>query len=97
MKFATALLFLECASKVWSAPGSLRDPQWNQTRALAVYGVSLVDTSDALLSSVSSNIPDNAADIGMWSTVQDWPILSTHTALLPDGTVVTYGTLRDSI
>ena len=30
--------------------------------------------------------------LGVWSSVVDWPLVSIHAALLPDGRVMTYGT-----
>jgi Domain of unknown function (DUF1929) len=36
-------------------------------------------------------IPANAADVGMWSPMKDWPIVGIHTAVLPDGRIVSYG------
>jgi hypothetical protein len=36
-------------------------------------------------------IPPNAAVTGMWSGLNDWPIVSIHTSVLPDGRIVTYG------
>ena len=38
-------------------------------------------------------ITDDAAEKGMWTPVKDWPLIAIHTAVLPDGTVLTYGTL----
>jgi len=36
-------------------------------------------------------IPANANTNGMWSPVYPWPLISVHSALLPDGRVMTYG------
>lgn len=36
-------------------------------------------------------IPDGADVHGMWSGVQGWPLIGIHSALLPNGKVVTYG------
>ncbi len=36
--------------------------------------------------------PANAAVVGMWSPVFDWPINGLHSVLLPTGRVLTYGT-----
>src|SRR5262245_46616696 len=45
--------------------------------------------SDPLLTNLT--IPATATTQGMWSAVMPWPLVSIHTALLPDGTVLTYG------
>src|SRR5262245_20068623 len=45
--------------------------------------------SDPLLANLT--IPATATTQGMWSPVMPWPLVSIHTALLPDGTVLTYG------
>lgn len=36
-------------------------------------------------------IPDGADVHGMWSGVQNWPLIGIHSTLLPNGKVVTYG------
>ncbi|MBM6575061.1 DUF1929 domain-containing protein [Microvirga sp. SRT01] len=36
-------------------------------------------------------IPEGADVHGMWSGVKDWPLIGIHSALLPNGKVVTYG------
>jgi len=36
-------------------------------------------------------ISDNSDKIGMWTAAFDWPVMSLHAALLPDGTVLTFG------
>lgn len=36
-------------------------------------------------------IADNADNIGMWTGAFDWPVMSLHAALLPDATVLTFG------
>ena len=36
-------------------------------------------------------IPADANINGMWSPVYPWPLISVHSALLPDGRVMTYG------
>lgn len=41
------------------------------------------------------NIPANAATQGMWSSVYNWPLNGLHTAILPDGRVLSYGTTLD--
>jgi len=37
------------------------------------------------------NIPANAAQIGAWSGLIQWPIISIHSNLLPDGRLLTFG------
>ena len=37
-------------------------------------------------------IPADAGTRGMWSPVVGWPLIAVHTALLPDGRLLTYGT-----
>ena len=36
-------------------------------------------------------ILEGAEKIGMWTAAFDWPVMSLHAALLPDGTVLTFG------
>ena len=36
-------------------------------------------------------IPEDAAEIGMWSPARNWPVIAIHSAVLPDGRVVSYG------
>jgi|688.fasta_scaffold329766_1 hypothetical protein len=36
-------------------------------------------------------ILDNAKKIGMWTAAFDWPAMSLHAILLPDGTILTFG------
>jgi galactose oxidase len=38
------------------------------------------------------SIPPDARQRGMWSQPMSWPLVAIHSALLPDGTVLTYGT-----
>ncbi len=45
--------------------------------------------NDPLLTSLS--IPATAPTQGMWSAVMPWPLVSIHAAVLPDGTVLTFG------
>ncbi len=44
---------------------------------------------DPLLQNLS--IPADAATAGMWSSLNDWPLVSVHSAVTPDGRVVTFG------
>ncbi len=37
-------------------------------------------------------IPTDAGTKGMWSPIVNWPLIAVHTALLPDGRLLTYGT-----
>lgn len=41
------------------------------------------------------SIPANAASRGMWSGVHGWPMNGLHSALLPDGRVLTFGSTPD--
>ena len=54
-----------------------------------IYTVVVEQNNDPLLANL--NIPNNAADVGMWSGVVDWPIVAIHSTLLPDGRVLTFG------
>src|SRR5688572_28891299 len=36
-------------------------------------------------------VTSDAASVGMWSPSRSWPLVSIHSALLPDGTVLTFG------
>ena len=40
-------------------------------------------------------IPADASSKGMWSPVYNWPLISVHAVLMPDGRVLTYGTNSD--
>jgi hypothetical protein len=51
--------------------------------------VPIPDPADPLLSGLT--IPTNAAVEGMWSASRSWPLVSIHAALLPDGSVLTFG------
>jgi galactose oxidase len=37
------------------------------------------------------NIPANAAQVGVWSGLIPWPIISIHSNMLPDGRLLTFG------
>ncbi len=43
------------------------------------------------------NIPADANEKGMWSPVFSWPMNGLHSALLPDGRVLTFGTSLDGV
>ena len=43
----------------------------------------------------SNPIPADANVKGMWSPVYNWPLISVHAVLMPDGRVMTYGTKSD--
>lgn len=62
-------------------------------RNLMAYPVAIPDTADPLLSGLS--IPANAAEQGMWTRVFDWPLISIHAAVMPDGSLLTYGSATD--
>lgn len=57
-----------------------------QAQTLAV---TIPDDDDPILAELP--ITDDAADVGMWSPSASWPLVSIHATLLPDGTVLTYG------
>ena len=40
-------------------------------------------------------VPDNAASVGVWTQVYDWPMNGLHATLLPNGKVLTFGTNPD--
>ena len=42
-----------------------------------------------------TTIPADAHQKGMWSPVYNWPLISVHAVLMPDGRVLTYGTNSD--
>lgn len=71
-----------------SAPFALAMPAAVQAQQ-AVYPVVVDQTADPLLSNLT--VPANAAQAGMWSAKVSWPIIAIHSALLPDGRVVTFG------
>jgi len=48
------------------------------------------DATDPLLASLT-DIPNDAADVGVWGAMEDWPIVAVHAAVLPDGRVLTLG------
>ena len=48
------------------------------------------DAFDPILNE-NITIPDNASEIGMWTPLVDWPLVSIHATVLPSGNVVTYG------
>jgi len=54
-----------------------------------VLSVPIANQPDPLMQSLS--ITDNAAVEGMWSASRSWPLVSIHAALLPDGSVLTFG------
>ncbi len=40
---------------------------------------------------VAAGLPADAATRGVWSEAMSWPLLAIHNAVMPDGTVVSYG------
>lgn len=52
--------------------------------------ITLPETQDPLFAGLT--IPPDAAVRGMWSRAWDWPLNGLHSALLPNGRVLTYGT-----
>lgn len=51
--------------------------------------VPIPDPTDPLFQNLV--VTNDAATLGMWSSSRSWPMVSIHAALLPDGTVVTFG------
>ena len=56
---------------------------------LSIY-VPDYDAGDPILNGVT--IPDNAWEVGMWTKLFPWPLVSIHAAVLPNGKVLTFGT-----
>lgn len=55
--------------------------------------VSVLTKADPMMQGL--NIPASAATQGMWSGVFNWPLNGLHTAVLPDGRVLSYGSTPD--
>jgi hypothetical protein len=55
-----------------------------------IFSVVVNNSHDPLFDGL--NIPANAAQAGMWSGVNNWPIVPVHAAVLLDGRMSTYGT-----
>lgn len=55
-----------------------------------IFSVVVNNTQDPLFNGL--NIPANAAQVGMWSGVNSWPVVPIHAAVLYDGRMITYGT-----
>lgn len=53
--------------------------------------VNVAEPADPLLDNLQ-NIPADAHTKGMWSDTADWPLVSVHALLMPNGKVLTYGT-----
>jgi hypothetical protein len=58
--------------------------------AWAALPVTIPPVNDPLFNGLT--IPADAPQRGMWSAQKSWPLVAIHSALLPDGTVLTYGT-----
>ena len=58
---------------------------------IGVYAIVVPDTdaTDPLLESL--NIPNDASEIGAWSELKYHPVVSVHSAVMPNGKVLTYG------
>jgi hypothetical protein len=41
------------------------------------------------------DVPSNAHQVGLWGPLYDWPLVSVHAVLLPDGQVLSYGSRAD--
>ncbi len=59
------------------------------TAAAQTLPVAIPNPPDPLMDGLA--IPDDAASVGMWSESKSWPLVSIHSALLPDGSVLTFG------
>lgn len=55
--------------------------------------VAVPQQADPIFESLS--IPPDAAEKGMWSNLFEWPMNGLHSALLPDGRVLTFGSSPD--
>jgi hypothetical protein len=64
--------------------GAVAAPAFGQSLA-----VPIPNPTDPLFENLV--VTSDAAAVGMWSPSRSWPIVSIHTALLPDGTVLTFG------
>ncbi len=60
-----------------------------QSASAQTLSVVVPDRPDPLLDNLT--VSNDAAQLGMWSSSQSWPIVSIHSALLPDGSVLTFG------
>lgn len=90
MKLLQGLLFALFNHEVIAAPKSgLRGLQANSFDA-PIYPL-VIDPSTSTDVLTGMPIPANAASAGMWSRVETWPIVAIHTAVLPNGKLVTYG------
>jgi hypothetical protein len=66
---------------------------WTQAVAAPAFGQALAvpipNPTDPLFQNLT--VTSDAASVGMWSSSRSWPLVSIHSALLPDGTVLTFG------
>ena len=76
----TRLLTAGLLAAIFTAPAVLAQ----------VFPIGIPDVRDPRLEGLS--IPPGAEQVGLWSQVFDWPLVAIHTTLLPDGSVLSYGT-----
>lgn len=86
MRFFSVGALLALVSCHSSVAQHLRGLQQDSAYAIPVPDT---DTLDPIFSGLA--IPDDAADVGVWTPVRPWPVVSIHTAVMPDGRLVTYG------
>lgn len=70
-------------------------PATSSRKLQQMYPIDVPDSDavDPLMRTIRE-IPNDAADAGMWSPVESWPVVSIHAAVLPDGRIMTYGSPR---
>jgi len=66
---------------------------WTAASAAPAFGQALAvpipNPTDPAFQNLT--VTSDAASVGMWSPSRSWPLVSIHSALLPDGTVLTFG------
>lgn len=93
--FVLSLVASACALEVQPADEWASDDAITSTSvALSAQDwVTVPSVSDPVFQSLA--IPADAPTKGMWSGVQAWPLNALHATLLPNGTVLTFGTTLD--
>lgn len=66
-----------------------------QEREGTPYPGAVTVRGDAVGPKALAAIPADANVKGVWSSVFDWPLITVHLVLLPDGRVLSYGTKAD--
>lgn len=88
---AAALLGSSCGGGDEPAPAE----RWSRDRPAGTGATVVAPPAGrmrALGMAQSAAIPPDAAQKGMFSPLYNWPLIAIHTALLPDGRVMSYGT-----